>query len=684
MKKVFSKIFMLSVGALAFTACADEYNPGAVTKEDLLKENYAKHWEDVFGTPDPNQDWSMATPVGLEYSIPNSGSGKLTVYTSRPGNPDCKILVSKSVSNTGSLNFDCPKNINKVYVEVVDGNNVVMGDYYAVKNGNIVASTRSAATRADCPVGRVFIDTKIDGFNLPDNVYNDVYYSSATSGLGIVNSWDVYNIPRNKVDEEAASSRTNGIFNIYTLSDYSYTKGDGNTWKNSDLAPIIGYGGVFEESCLSSLAASEGCAREEWYEDLKPNEGIDFLLGEGGPVELSLMYGATQRSDKFGYLYYQDGATIGEILQSPHYILLDDAQPMNLIEYSKAGGFADWNTISEDLLHATDTRPENLLTEDQKAELLSYEVTGTKIPLVYFAPDGTARYDFPENTHIVFFEMLEVGGNNNPTHWAGKIRYSRPDMNRFYGYELNEEHSPKPTVPEHEGDWRFITYSWGETVVAGLEDTGDDDMNDLLFSVKANITNKPKDINPDTPTTQKWLVACEDLGGSFDYDFNDIVLGFEKRDVSGTDHLFMKPLAAGGTLPAVVSFDSTEIGEIHQLMGASASEGIYDYIISGSADEVDLGECEAEFSITTAIAKLKIAVKGGDGNVVTIHAWNKDEDDTTPQMILLPGGWDWPDEGVTITNVYPTFVDWASSVTVTDWIKKAENCGAFITNTWGK
>ena len=130
-----------------------------------------------------------------------------------------------------------------------------------------------------------------------------------------------------------------------------------------------------------------------------------------------------------------------------------------------------------------------------------------------------------------FFEMLEVGGNNNPTHWAGKIRYSRPDMNRFYGYELNEEHSPKPTVPEHEGDWRFITYSWGETVVAGLEDTGDDDMNDLLFSVKANITNKPKDINPDTPTTQKWLVACEDLGGSFDYDFNDIVLGFEKRDV---------------------------------------------------------------------------------------------------------------------------------------------------------
>ena len=232
-----------------------------------------------------------------------------------------------------------------------------------------------------------------------------------------------------------------------------------------------------------------------------------------------------------------------------------------------------------------------------------------------------------------------------------------------------------------------MTIDQNKYVVLGLEDQpfGDKDQNDILFLAQGNFKDIPDltpDDDPEKPTAQKWLVACEDLGGTFDYDFNDIVLGFEKRDVSGTDHLFMKPLAAGGTLPAVVSFGSDEIGEIHQLLGANPSEGIYDYIISGSADEVDLGECEAEFSITTAIAKLKIAVKNG-GNAVEIKKWEA-EADATPQMILLPGGWDWPGEGVTITDVYPNFTQWAADVTHTDWIKKAENCGAFITNTWGK
>ncbi|MDE6693923.1 MAG: hypothetical protein K2K05_11110 [Muribaculaceae bacterium] len=44
-----------------------------------------------------------------------------------------------------------------------------------------------------------------------------------------------------------------------------------------------------------------------------------------------------------------------------------------------------------------------------------------------------------------------------------------------------------------------------------------------------------------------WIVACEDLGGTGDYDFNDIVFGVEH--IAGTRFVYVTALAAGGTLP---------------------------------------------------------------------------------------------------------------------------------------
>jgi hypothetical protein len=72
-------------------------------------------------------------------------------------------------------------------------------------------------------------------------------------------------------------------------------------------------------------------------------------------------------------------------------------------------------------------------------------------------------------------------------------------------------------------------------------------------------------------------VACEDLGGTYDYDFNDIVFDLGQLTVYTTTtttsegqssstislnkaELFLRPLAAGGTLPAYIYFDANGDG----------------------------------------------------------------------------------------------------------------------------
>lgn len=71
-----------------------------------------------------------------------------------------------------------------------------------------------------------------------------------------------------------------------------------------------------------------------------------------------------------------------------------------------------------------------------------------------------------------------------------------------------------------------------------------------------------------------WILAGEDLGGSFDVDYNDVVIKVEY--LSGEDKAYITPMAAGGTLADYLFFDDVCIGEIHQLLGAEkAVSGTY-------------------------------------------------------------------------------------------------------------
>lgn len=103
--------------------------------------------------------------------------------------------------------------------------------------------------------------------------------------------------------------------------------------------------------------------------------------------------------------------------------------------------------------------------------------------------------------------------------------------------------------------------------VLGFEDWGGGahDLNDMMFFISSAKPQEIPDVddkdNPD-PEVYQWLIAAEDLAGTYDWDFNDAVFAVSATTiVDGEDNkttkteITVEPLAAGGTLPIYVMFN---------------------------------------------------------------------------------------------------------------------------------
>lgn len=90
------------------------------------------------------------------------------------------------------------------------------------------------------------------------------------------------------------------------------------------------------------------------------------------------------------------------------------------------------------------------------------------------------------------------------------------------------------------------------------------DLNDLVFMFDSE--NVPVTMDKDG---DHWIISAEDLGNTFDIDYNDVVL--DVSHVSGRTTATFLPLAAGGNLASFLYFDNGTtdecLGEIHGLFG---------------------------------------------------------------------------------------------------------------------
>lgn len=205
----------------------------------------------------------------------------------------------------------------------------------------------------------------------------------------------------------------------------------------------------------------------------------------------------------------------------------------------------------------------------------------------------------------------------------------------------------------------------------------DCDFNDVVF-VMPETTKKPIVIDKDTKdVSMSYIVACEDLGGTFDWDFNDVVYAIEH--VSGQTTAKLKLLAAGGTLPVKISYNDNVIRfngkeDLHEAFGVDQKTPVNVGGYSASpvySEEFTVGA--DAFSMSTHASAFKIHVEytdGSQGAQIKVPAQNGVQE---PQAFLVADpNWKWPNEKVSIASVYSEFTEWVAKLE-TNW------CGS----VWG-
>ena len=342
------------------------------------------------------------------------------------------------------------------------------------------------------------------------------------------------------------------------------------------------------------------------------------------------------------------------------------------------------------------------------------------------------RVDIPEGvTFGMYVKKTDTsntyGTNNSGTSWT---LYSEKQKNKDAGYNFDEN--------------KFCyasTFYMGDQMFIGLEDwpNGDCDLNDFVLAFDGC---KPIIINED-PKTSTWLVACEDLGGSFDIDYNDVV--FSVEHISGKTKAKLTPLAAGGTLASYIyfqdPFDSNRdkcFGEIHQLFGATkVNSGEYEIINANSRYEKTAAPIEFDVAENWSMAyyttgdgsgskytrngkdvnmggfEIRTLTSGSDApftldinssafsGASKIQASVRDEGENVPYILCIPypytrynypeAGkktdyvWAWPVEYMTICDEngdgpYPDFRGWVQNHNNnTDWYKNKNNAQSSAT-----
>ncbi|MCH5325784.1 MAG: DUF4842 domain-containing protein [Duncaniella sp.] len=229
----------------------------------------------------------------------------------------------------------------------------------------------------------------------------------------------------------------------------------------------------------------------------------------------------------------------------------------------------------------------------------------------------------------------------------GLSEYYGPDGERFTDTDVNIRVRKAPwgvdmESGKYEQSDNFSYSSWGEypqedgqsLYIFAFEDCAHGywredvpDLNDVMFLFDDDVD--PKFDHDDDDVFEKeegdvfeWLIAAEDLGGSYDWDFNDVVFSVKAKTVvtgGGSDdssaeatetvtttEITVTPLASGGTLPVYIMFDGTIDGkegcyhigsELHEWFGRSNPRGSLQPVINAGTQHTGLKAASVSFVV---------------------------------------------------------------------------------------
>lgn len=421
----------------------------------------------------------------------------------------------------------------------------------------------------------------------------------------------------------------------------------------------------------------------------------------------------------------QTGATIGEIRYKEGIDNYSGMRPANDIEdYESATG--NGSMTDEEAKAA-----KNVKYKPSFHKLVYYPLDENNKPI-----ESQASYDFPKGMKIGFFvvcqghqKIAQQGNVTNLTNGAtsnvpgADFRFSLPWMNQLLGcyYQSQASHATTPfdkvpftyknvNITDYTPHMTFVTYLWNGQTVMGVEDgtyhDNDHDMNDILFFVRG-VDNNQEEFET-YPLAQSWIIACEDLGVTDDFDFNDVVFGVSHVATDeATQEVHVKALAAGGTLPVNLYYNGEKVGDFscwNEWFGVSETDHI---INAGSqSDHTGLDGAEiklnvdGKFSLSSEMFREGAETPMGgfslkvENDVEHTSHWVRPPGTTgtdaiAPQMILVPGTWAWPTERTHICEAYdgvggshPGFKDWCNNHDHNSWVLYPANSTLVVKHNW--
>lgn len=619
---------------------------------------------------------------------------------------------------------------------IPNGNKVEIADEHLATRAT--SSPVSKGNKVDLRVERIkegaiadFLTYYGDGSNKKKNYFKMCQDLTINKDGYDVPKWDINGQggAENHLMYKLASEEGTLIPNLYRLNNVDFTHHDaGYTSKFlrtifGDFTDVNGETGegIYKES-IDHIALMHNAVK-----DVEPD--VLYTVAEGGgEVELDCIWRGTAGSyDFFGYYYYDgdehpNGLTAEELWNTEKYILIDEygagssnicigGSTQNTLTEGKSAQWK-WNatTYANDILYYDDSWSP-LHGEECKVYMnnqLENLIRGTKIKLTYFG-GATPSYHFPENTKIGFF----LGWNKV----TGSTQAVAPNANRIFfsdcaktyqlfrrGYKADDSFksamTPGDLLPAsftsthevnnggmYEGpDVRPFanTFKFRDLVIMGFGDevAGDKDLNDICFIVNGHI-DEPEDITPENvpePEPVSWLMACEDLGNTDDFDFNDVV--FKVSHVANETKAKITALASGGTLPVELTYN----GDV--LTGPNNSKTHFNSwfddgrIEDGQAINAGAGTVQAtgksiEIPVPVDFSLANASVSNGRMGGFALKVYDREEgtyteiaapnDGDAPQMMCLPSNWVWPNERTRITEAYPLFGEWGSNYNVTNW-----------------
>ena len=707
-KLLLSCALITASGTFFLSSCSKDsnlYDPNQKVNE------YNNSWNQQFGAIDPTQDWNVATTVSATAACPTiAGESEMRIYSDAPLEDESNLMaVTKLTNGAGSISFDAKKAANHVFVSIKNSEGLFkIYNYYAIVNGTVnitpsdyITPTRSGFTRAaNCPVTKgekkMLTSTRYESL-VKDMIKWNWQTKTVEEWKQVYQGQNIqYNNPGPFTTESIVTKNADGSTN-YTVFDFSNAElrvSEGAEWvgstKNIELTLL---NGVAQEEAVPCWTLGQGYKLfgpgtffkeyiRYYYNEkmsLYPNGIKDLekvekgfsIVTEGGEIKLPMVYGATNNINRLGYVYYKDGQ---DPLAQPHYIVINDAQPLNNIYFNSWKGqklennmqLANWNQADESLFG---------ISKDTK-------MYGTSYKLAFFGEnhDQEATYNFPAGYHIVFF--IAPYQPHNGTYTESNYNYSLPELNKRINHlDWNND---CPTYITEKDQWgntvsargaiKAASWTFNGQTFLGFEDGGnDEDLNDIVFWVQGQykapeppITVPDPDPLPE-PQSESWIIACEDLGNTDDIDFNDVV--FSVSHTAGETTAKVTPLAAGGVLPSNIYYGGNNLGEIHNLINGAQpnANGQYSMLNTGSKGTPGSAitiNVPADYSVTNHGFTVK--VKDQNESIVLESA----EIGTAPQMLVLPGDWAWPTERTPIGTAFPMFVDWSKAAnTAIDWYK---------------